>query len=178
MFVFFFSQTSRVYTKQHNFKGLRKRTKHKKYSEIQAHNQCSNQWADLIRHEKSLQNKSVVCRKHYLVMVLQDTIPVPLREATGRQNTRPIREWWGGQCFRKKVLTVCGCCQEEKQALSTRSGSDIYSLFWFSLYLNPLIPFFSSTEGIKLGKSASDHPESKGKKKVKIKSLDDPTAVS
>ena len=82
--VCFFFQTSCVYTKQHNFKGLRKRTKHKKYSEIQAHNQCSNQWADLIQHEKSLQNKSVVCRKHYLVMVLQDMIPVPLREAVGR----------------------------------------------------------------------------------------------
>lgn len=81
---FFFFQTSRVYTKHHNCKGLRKRTKHKKYSEIQAHNQCSNQWADLIQHEKRLQNKSVACRKHYLVTALQDTLHIPLREALGR----------------------------------------------------------------------------------------------
>lgn len=52
---------------------------------------------------------------------------------------------------------------KEKQALTIRPGSDIYSLFLNLIFTllaknSPLIPFFSCNDRIKLGKSTIDGP--------------------
>lgn len=158
-----------MYTKQHNFKGLLKRTKRKKYSEIQAHNQFSNQWAYLILHEKRLQNRSVFCRKRYRRTVLQDALRVPLWEALSTRNsgvlTQPSRgyrwvrvSWTRFWLFTEAVVT-------RKSRICLSGLAVLYSLFLsfnlisFTLLTknSPLTPFFSSNERIKL-KSAVGGP--------------------